>query len=109
MLLGMRLGAVGMEGLWGVGFLGLLGLRLGVVGMEGVWAVGFLCVVGNEMRFCCDGMSVGSRVFGVVWIAIRCCWDGMSVGSRAFALLGMRLGVAGKEGVWGVGVLCCCE
>ena len=51
-LLGMRLGAVGMEGVWGVGFLGLLGLRLGVVGMEGVWAVGFLCVVGNEIRCC---------------------------------------------------------
>ena len=30
----------------------LLGMRLGVVGMEGVWAVGFLCVVGNDLRCC---------------------------------------------------------
>ena len=32
-LLGMRLGVVGMEKVWGVGFLVLFGLRLGAVGM----------------------------------------------------------------------------
>ena len=30
----------------------LLGMRLGVVGMEEVWGVGFVCVVGNEIRCC---------------------------------------------------------
>ena len=33
----------------------------------------------------------------------------MSEGSRFLGLIGLRLGVAGKERVWGVGFLCCLE